>query len=64
MFEPERRRSGGRRARGTGFGLAFVRKVVERYGGEVGVVSRGSTNRFYFTLPTLEPVQEPEARIR
>jgi signal transduction histidine kinase len=53
IFEPWQRGWGERRARGVGLGLAIVRQVVERHGGQVGVTSPANTsaNRFYFTLP-------------
>jgi signal transduction histidine kinase len=52
IFEPWQRGWGERRARGVGLGLAIVRQVVERHGGEVGVTSpNASANRFFFTLP-------------
>jgi light-regulated signal transduction histidine kinase (bacteriophytochrome) len=53
IFEPWQRGWGERRARGVGLGLAIVRQVVERHGGQVGVTSPAdaSANRFYFTLP-------------
>jgi len=52
IFEPFQRGSSERRARGTGLGLTICRRIVERHGGEIGVVpgARGG-NRFYFTLP-------------
>ena len=38
--------------KGAGLGLAIVRRIVERHGGEVGVLPlNGRGNRFYFTLP-------------
>jgi signal transduction histidine kinase len=53
IFEPWQRGFGERRSRGVGLGLAIVRQVVERHGGQVGVTSPPNTaaNRFFFTLP-------------
>jgi signal transduction histidine kinase len=52
IFEPWQRGWGERRSRGVGLGLAIVRQVVERHGGQVGVTSPAPTaNRFFFTLP-------------
>lgn len=51
IFEPWQRGIGVRRAQGAGLGLAIVRRVVERHGGDVGVLPIKAGNRFYFTLP-------------
>ena len=52
IFEPWQRGWGERRSRGVGLGLAIVRQVVERHGGQVGVTSPdASANRVFFTLP-------------
>lgn len=63
LFEVPLRRAGWRRARG-GLGLILVRRIVERHGGEVGVMSPDErTNRFFFTLPATGAAQAP-SRIR
>ena len=52
IFEPFCRGRGERRARGAGLGLAICRRIVDRHGGEIGVVPANSGgNRFFFTLP-------------
>lgn len=44
---------------GTGFGLAIVRRGIERMGGRVGVESEpGAGSRFWFELPAAERVPE------
>jgi light-regulated signal transduction histidine kinase (bacteriophytochrome) len=53
IFEPYQRGRGERRARGAGLGLTICRRIVERHGGEIGVVpATGGGNRFFFTLPS------------
>jgi light-regulated signal transduction histidine kinase (bacteriophytochrome) len=52
IFEPWQRGRTARQFRGMGLGLAVVRRIVERHGGEVGVTAGNeSRNRFFFTLP-------------
>jgi signal transduction histidine kinase len=53
IFEPWHLGRGERRARGAGLGLAIVRRIVERHGGQVGVSTPAAEtgNRFFFTLP-------------
>lgn len=51
IFEMFYRRQ-GREEKGTGMGLAFVKKLVELLGGAIWVESRvGRGSTFYFTLP-------------
>ena len=52
IFQPYQRGRGERRARGAGLGLTICRRIVERHGGEIGVLpAQGGGNRFHFTLP-------------
>ena len=52
IFEPYYRGRGERRARGAGLGLTICRNIVERHGGQIGVMASDcGENCFYFTLP-------------
>ena len=52
IFESFRRGRGERRASGSGLGLAICRRIVERHGGDIGVIPAPlEGNRFFFTLP-------------
>jgi signal transduction histidine kinase len=49
-------RIGQSRVEGHGLGLSIVQRIVERFGGEVGLESHpGQGSLFFFTLPTREP---------
>lgn len=48
------------RVKGHGLGLSIVRRIIERLGGEVGVMGNpGGGSLFYFTLPVANPASEP-----
>jgi signal transduction histidine kinase len=56
LFEPFYRPPGAPRATGTGLGLALVRQIARRHGGDVTCAPRnGTTSSFTVTLPTARP---------
>lgn len=59
LFKPWQRLNPKLRAKGHGLGLSIVKRIVERLGGEVGVMSApGHGTEFWFTLPPAEPEEQ------
>lgn len=51
-------------AKGTGVGLAIVKKIIENLGGEIALESeKGKGSKFLITLPILEPEEEAETEM-
>ena len=54
LFKPFTRLPNGQ-VRGHGLGLSIVRRIVEKLGGQVGIISKGIPGKgseFWFTLPS------------
>ncbi|MBP1948185.1 sensor histidine kinase [Virgibacillus litoralis] len=43
--------SRSRKTGGSGLGLAIAKEIIDRHGGQIGVISEKNTNTFWFTLP-------------
>ena len=59
IFEMFQRLNTGERNEGTGIGLAIAKRIVEKHGGKIWVVSEeGKGATFFFTLPSSMSIRE------
>jgi PAS domain S-box-containing protein len=59
-FDPFRRVHAGDEIKGSGLGLAICSRIVEGFGGTIGVESEpGAGSTFHFTVPALDAAEAP-----
>ncbi len=51
FFQADPARQRGEHAKGSGLGLAIVKEIVEKHGGEAGLISENNKHSFWVTIP-------------